>query len=39
MSTPVNYYHYSVYKFLVVNLATRFVFAASPKKKCRLRMG
>jgi hypothetical protein len=39
MSTPVNYYHYSVNKLLVVNLMTRFELSASPKKKIRLRPG
>jgi hypothetical protein len=32
MSPSVNYYHYSVFKLLVVNLRTRFGFAVSPKK-------
>jgi hypothetical protein len=32
MRPSVNYYHYSVFKLLVVNLRTRFGFAVSPKK-------
>jgi hypothetical protein len=39
MSTPVNYYHYSVYKLLVVNLTSSLKIAASPKKNFRLRPG